>query len=130
MPALGTSLVELVLEELFGSVGGDVKFHIALIPNGKVDQLVLDLADLDVSQEESTNISLDNIGPNKTVNATSPIHLSIPDAREHTLNWQNCFGDNVAVLITFTTDTLDFGNKPLTCLLRRFVPDKVVQSGK
>lgn len=88
IPPLGETRVELVFEALLQQRLGEVEFMIPLIPNEKVDRIVLDLTVEDVPNELlPTNVSLDFNGyyQNQTINANSSYYLDLPDAREHSL---------------------------------------------
>jgi len=97
IPPLGTSNVELVLEQLLKQRLDEVNFDIPLAPNEKVDSVVFDLMVEDTSgQPVDFYVDLDvpgvygpsvGDGGNSTVkrNSAEPIHLDIPDARQHNL---------------------------------------------
>jgi von Willebrand factor type A domain/Vault protein inter-alpha-trypsin domain len=88
IPPFGETRVELVFEALLQQRLGEVEFKLPLIPNEKVDRLVLDLTVEDVaSQLLPTSFFLDFNGyyQNLTVTANSSYSLDLPDAREHTL---------------------------------------------
>lgn len=96
IPPLGTSNVELVVEQLLKQRLDEVTFEIPLAPNEKVDSVVFDLMVEDTSgQPVDFHVDLNVPGlhepsgeyfdsSNKT-SLSEPIHLDVPDARQHNL---------------------------------------------
>ena len=92
LPPFGTSLVELVVEELLRQRVGKVEFNIPLVPNEEVDDVTLDITILDVnatSDATATNgpsfdIDLGGLDVNSK-DLVSPFSLDIPNARYHDL---------------------------------------------
>jgi len=93
IPPLGTINVELVLEQLLKQRLDEVTFDIPLAPNEQVDSRVFDLM-VDDTTGEPVNFEVDLNVPgvyeplveDENANETSvaePIHLDIPDARQH-----------------------------------------------
>lgn len=93
IPPLGTSNVELVLEQLLKQRLDEVTFEIPLAPNEKVDSVVFDLmvedtdgepvefeVDLNVPGVYEPSVEGENTAE---TGAAEPIHLDIPDARQH-----------------------------------------------
>ena len=93
IPPLGTSNVELTLEQLLQQRLGEVQFEVPLAPNEKVDSITFDLSventggepvdfhvDLNVPGVYEPSFEDDNV----TVSAaTQTIHREIPDARQY-----------------------------------------------
>lgn len=86
IPPLGSTDLEVVIEELVHTKLGAIRFEVPLVPNELLDSIVLDIDVKDINNEgtNGTKFSLD-IGPEREVNATSSYFLSIPDARRHSL---------------------------------------------
>lgn len=112
MPPLGTTRVELVLEELLHQRVGQVEFQVPFTPNEEVDQVELEVSILNINQTqetpttalpttntansstsappmpavtEGTNFHLDLNLPNIVANATNKLHLELPNARQFEL---------------------------------------------
>mmetsp|Transcript_30198 Transcript_30198/g.34273 ORF Transcript_30198/g.34273 Transcript_30198/m.34273 type:complete len:460 (-) Transcript_30198:826-2205(-) len=109
IPPLGVTKVKLVVEQILQQQLGEVFFDIPMIPNEKVDMVVLDLSVEDLSGNaveyvfdlDVVTIGLDididsNGNGNKTMitsstydknslSTSSAIHLDIPDARQYDL---------------------------------------------
>jgi len=108
IPPLGVTKVKLVVEQILQQQLGEVFFDIPMIPNEKVDMVVLDLSvedlsgnaveyvfDLDVvtigldidteTDSNGNNTMITSTGDKNNLSASSAIHLDIPDARQYDL---------------------------------------------
>ncbi|KAL7526096.1 hypothetical protein ACHAXR_001312, partial [Thalassiosira sp. AJA248-18] len=87
IPPLGSSTVELVVEQLLKQRLHEVQFEIPLFPNEDIDNIVFDLT-VEDTDGEPVDFHVDLMVPgvyDERVNSTSntPVHLDIPDARQY-----------------------------------------------